>query len=229
MRSVRMVFGGCGNPTSRPIITPGWKRFGYRKPRSFSTANNIPGDAENWIAYIEKISWFLGCADEFKARLASYKLEGDALNWWMAIKQAKGDGIVNTKFTDVAQVANAGRNIKILRERSSQNNKRNCDGDRIRLVQLRIAYQGLGRGYADCGLEASEVCQVGLGSNEWEAVGSHRLLVLVVVGIVVRIIVGKNQVGLDFIEKFSWYIELGFAGMEVEWKRWNLRMSACWD
>ncbi|GJU45572.1 hypothetical protein Tco_1202838 [Tanacetum coccineum] len=34
------------------------------------------------------------------------------------------DGIVNTEFTDVAQVANAARNMEILRERSSQNNKR---------------------------------------------------------------------------------------------------------
>ncbi|GJU20768.1 hypothetical protein Tco_1154110, partial [Tanacetum coccineum] len=39
------------------------------------------------------------------------------------------DGIVNTKFTDMAQVANATRNIEILRERSSHNNKRNLDGD----------------------------------------------------------------------------------------------------
>ncbi|GKG15953.1 hypothetical protein Tco_0358276, partial [Tanacetum coccineum] len=37
-------------------------------------------DAENWIAHIEKIFEVLGCADEFKARLASYKFEGDALN-----------------------------------------------------------------------------------------------------------------------------------------------------
>ncbi|GJV74676.1 putative reverse transcriptase domain-containing protein [Tanacetum coccineum] len=40
--------------------------------------------------------------------------------------------VVNTKFTDVAQVADATRNIEILRERSSKNNKRNRDGDRIR-------------------------------------------------------------------------------------------------
>ncbi|GJR52731.1 putative reverse transcriptase domain-containing protein [Tanacetum coccineum] len=171
-------------------------------------------DAENWIAHIEKIFEVLGCADEFKARLSSYKLEGDALNWWKAFKQAKGgetyvaalswkdfrdifflqyfprseqqkyereyhtirqrdeetsgelmkrflrlagfvgkkagppeeqakhfkwalcdwilDGIVNTEFTDVAQVANAARNMEILREMSSQNNKRNRDGDPIR-------------------------------------------------------------------------------------------------
>ncbi|GJY23198.1 putative reverse transcriptase domain-containing protein [Tanacetum coccineum] len=148
--------------------------------------NGVGGiDAENWIAHIEKIFEVLGCADEFKARLESYKLEGDALNWWKAFKQAKEgemyvstlswkyfrdnfflqyfprlagfvgkkagppeeqakhfkwalcdwtlDRIVNTEFTDVA---NAARNIEILRERSSQNNKRNRDGDRIRLTAL---------------------------------------------------------------------------------------------
>nr|GEY63678.1 hypothetical protein [Tanacetum cinerariifolium] len=34
--------------------------------------------AENWIAHIEKIFEVLGCGDQFKARLATYKLEGDA-------------------------------------------------------------------------------------------------------------------------------------------------------
>nr|GFB93814.1 hypothetical protein [Tanacetum cinerariifolium] len=42
------------------------------------------------IAHIEKLFEVLGCADEFKARLASYKFEGDALSWWKAFKQAKG-------------------------------------------------------------------------------------------------------------------------------------------
>ncbi|GKB05935.1 zinc finger, CCHC-type, retrotransposon gag domain protein [Tanacetum coccineum] len=162
-----------------------------KKPRSFSSATT-PVDVENWIAHIEKIFEVLGCADEFKARLTSFKFEGDALNWLLnkpneyfprseqqkyereyhTIRQRDGetsgelmkrflrlagfvgkkagppeeqakhfkwalcdwilDGIVNTEFTDVAQVANAARNMEILRERSSQNNKRNRDGDRIR-------------------------------------------------------------------------------------------------
>ncbi|GKE00555.1 putative reverse transcriptase domain-containing protein, partial [Tanacetum coccineum] len=95
-----------------------------------------PVDAKNWIAHIEKIFEVLGCADEFKARLASYKLERDALNWLVGFVGKKAgpleerakhfkwalcdwtlDGIVNTEFTDVAQVANAARNIEILRER----------------------------------------------------------------------------------------------------------------
>ncbi|GJS21351.1 zinc finger, CCHC-type, retrotransposon gag domain protein [Tanacetum coccineum] len=205
---------GTGGSGDQPPTIHTWlERFGKQKPRSFSSATTLV-DAENWIAHIEKIFEVLGCADEFKARLASYKFEGDALNWWKAFKQAKGgetyvatlswkdfrdifflqyfprseqqkyereyhtirqrdgetsgelmkrflrlagfvgkkagppeeqakhfkwalcdwilDGIVNTEFTDVAQVANAARNMEILRERSSQNNKRNRDGDRIR-------------------------------------------------------------------------------------------------
>ncbi|GKB36098.1 putative reverse transcriptase domain-containing protein [Tanacetum coccineum] len=205
--------GAGGSGDQPPTIQTWLERFGKQKPRSFS-AVTTPVDAENWIAHIEKIFEVLGCADEFKARLASYKLEGDALNWWKVFKQAKGgetyvatlswkdfcdifflqyfprseqqrykreyhtihqrdretsgefmkrfltlvgfvgkkagpteeqakhfkwalcdwilDGIVNTEFTNVAQVSNAARNIEILRDRSSQNNKRNRDGDRIR-------------------------------------------------------------------------------------------------
>ncbi|GJT65769.1 putative reverse transcriptase domain-containing protein [Tanacetum coccineum] len=158
----------------------------------------------------------LGCGDKFKARLATYKMEGDAHSWWRAYKQAKGgdafvatlswndfcdifflqyfpysekekcereyksirqlpeetstdfmkrflrlagflgakagtqeeqakhfkwglndfvlDRILNTEFTDVAQVANAARNIEIFRDRSKNegNNKRDRDGHRIR-------------------------------------------------------------------------------------------------
>ncbi|GJW81381.1 putative reverse transcriptase domain-containing protein [Tanacetum coccineum] len=204
---------GVGSSSDQPPTIHTWlERFGKQKPRSFSSATT-PVDAEDWIAHIEKLFEVLGCADEFKARLASYKLEGDALNWWKAYKQAKGgeayvaalswkdfremfflqyfprseqqkyerkyhiirqkdgeltgdfmkrflrlagfvgekagppeeqakhfkwalstwilDGIVNTEFTDVAQVANAGRNMELLRERGGANNKRNRDGDRI--------------------------------------------------------------------------------------------------
>nr|GFA91861.1 hypothetical protein [Tanacetum cinerariifolium] len=155
---------------------------------------STPVEAENWIAHIEKIFEVLGCGDQFKARLATYKLEGDAHSWWRAYKQAKGgdayvatlpwndfrdifflqyfpysekekcerelsgfleaktgtqeeqakhfkwglndfilDRILNTEFTDVAQVANAARNIEIFRDRPKNegNNKRDRDGHRI--------------------------------------------------------------------------------------------------
>ncbi|GKB27169.1 hypothetical protein Tco_0866570 [Tanacetum coccineum] len=128
-----------------------------------------------------------------RARLASYKLEGDALNWWKAFKQAKEglsnkrmrgsttrfvkemerpvilDGIVNTEFTDVAQVANAARNIEILRERSSHNNKRNCDEDRIRPTAQDINQ----RGYDQKGYDgqkynwSSQVIQVWKGYSDY--------------------------------------------------------------
>ena len=42
---------------------------------------------------------------------------------------------MNTQFEDVAQVANAVRNLEILQERSGQGVKRNHDGDRVRPVQ----------------------------------------------------------------------------------------------
>nr|GEX60794.1 RNA-directed DNA polymerase homolog [Tanacetum cinerariifolium] len=171
---------GAGSNGDQPSTIHTWlERFGKQKPQSFSSATS-PVDAENWIAHIEKLFEVLGCADEFKARLTSYKFEGDALKWWKTFKQAKGgeayvatlswndfreafffqyslrlegfvgkkagppkeqakhfkralsdwilDGIVNTKFTDVAQVANVGRNIELLREWGDVNNKRNHDG-----------------------------------------------------------------------------------------------------
>nr|GEY32611.1 zinc finger, CCHC-type, retrotransposon Gag domain protein [Tanacetum cinerariifolium] len=79
--------GGSGDEP--PSIHTWLEKFRKLKPRSFSSATT-PVDAENWIAHIEKIFEVLGCADEFKARLASYKLERDTLNWLKAFKQAKG-------------------------------------------------------------------------------------------------------------------------------------------
>nr|GEY59511.1 hypothetical protein [Tanacetum cinerariifolium] len=151
--------GAGGNGDQPPTIHTWLERFGKQKPLSFSFATT-PVDAKNWITHIEKLFEVLGCADEFKARLASYKFEHNALSLWKAFKQAKGGEayqkyereyhtirqredeltcefmkqflrLVNTEFTDVAQVANAERNIKLLRERGGSNNKRNRDGDRI--------------------------------------------------------------------------------------------------
>nr|GEW29701.1 putative reverse transcriptase domain-containing protein [Tanacetum cinerariifolium] len=69
-----------------------------------------------------KLFKVLGCADEFKARLASYKFESDALNWWKAFKQAKG-GEAYMATLSWKDFSNAGRNIKLLRERGGVNNK----------------------------------------------------------------------------------------------------------
>nr|GEU66985.1 putative reverse transcriptase domain-containing protein [Tanacetum cinerariifolium] len=208
---------GLGNDgDAQPTDIHVWlERFQKQKPQTFSSAST-PVEAENWIAQIEKIFEVLGCGDQFKARLATYKLEGDAHSWWMAYKQAKRgdayvatlscndfrdifflqyfpysekekcereyksirqlpeetstyfmkrflrlvgflgakagtqeeqakhfkwglndfvlDKILNTEFTDVAQVANATRNVEIFRVRPKNegNTKRDRDGHRIR-------------------------------------------------------------------------------------------------
>nr|GEW13458.1 hypothetical protein [Tanacetum cinerariifolium] len=121
-----------GNPPSVTIYT--WlERFNKQKPRSFEKATT-PVDAENCISHMEKIFDVIGCEDAFKTRLVVYKFEGNALAWWKAYKQAKAAGIAEEQaknfqwglhrstlnhlmciqFTDVAQVANAARNYKIL-------------------------------------------------------------------------------------------------------------------
>ncbi|GJZ87750.1 putative nucleotidyltransferase, ribonuclease H, partial [Tanacetum coccineum] len=82
---------GSGNDgDAQPTDIHVWlERFQKQKPQTFSSAST-PVEAENWIAYIEKIFEVLGCGDQFKARLVTYKLEGDAHSWWRAYKQAKG-------------------------------------------------------------------------------------------------------------------------------------------
>nr|GEV52032.1 putative reverse transcriptase domain-containing protein [Tanacetum cinerariifolium] len=151
---------GSGNDgDAQPTDIHVWlERFQKQKPQTFSSASTLV-EAENWIAHIEKIFEVLGCGDQFKARLATYKLEGDAhscishtLKKSMNERAKAGtqeeqakhfkwglndfvlDRILNTEFTDVAQVANTARNIEIFRDRSKNkgNNKRDRDGHRIR-------------------------------------------------------------------------------------------------
>ncbi|PWA67110.1 Nucleoporin protein Ndc1-Nup [Artemisia annua] len=81
--------GGSGGANPPDTILTWLGRFNKQKPRSFSTVTS-PDDAEHWIAHMEKIFEVLGCGDVYKARLATYKFEGDALNWWKAYKYAKG-------------------------------------------------------------------------------------------------------------------------------------------
>ncbi|GJU60262.1 zinc finger, CCHC-type, retrotransposon gag domain protein [Tanacetum coccineum] len=187
-------------------------RFNKLKPLAFRSAAT-PAEAEDWITHMEKLFQVLGCPDNFKTRLAAFKLEGDALSWWKAhlrtqvggdafadtctwvafreifynryfptseqqryereygsiyqldrensgeymerftrlasfVGTAAGDAqrqarhfkwglkkwvldrIVNTEYTNVAQVAAAARNIELLHE-SGNSNKRDRDGNRI--------------------------------------------------------------------------------------------------
>ncbi|GKG11304.1 hypothetical protein Tco_0342704, partial [Tanacetum coccineum] len=47
---------------------------------------------------MEKLFQVLGCPDNFKTRLAAFKLEGDALSWWKAHlrTQVGGDAFADT-------------------------------------------------------------------------------------------------------------------------------------
>ncbi|PWA76223.1 hypothetical protein CTI12_AA086060 [Artemisia annua] len=83
--------GGSGSGGGRPTNITGWlERFSKYKPLSFNVAAN-PQDAEDWITHMEKLFEVLVCEDEFKTRLATFKLKGDALNWWRSHKLAQGE------------------------------------------------------------------------------------------------------------------------------------------
>nr|GEV93917.1 zinc finger, CCHC-type, retrotransposon Gag domain protein [Tanacetum cinerariifolium] len=71
--------------------------------------------------------------------------EEQAKHFKWALSDSILDRIVNTEFTDVAQVANAGRNIELLRERGGVNNKRNFDGDRIQSMNKNNNQRGYGQ------------------------------------------------------------------------------------
>nr|GEX32678.1 reverse transcriptase domain-containing protein [Tanacetum cinerariifolium] len=72
-------------------------------------------------------------------------LEEQAKHFKWALSDWILDGIVNTKFTNVAQIANAGRNIELLCERGGVNNKRNRDGDRIQSANKNNNQRGYGQ------------------------------------------------------------------------------------
>ncbi|GJX04927.1 putative nucleotidyltransferase, ribonuclease H [Tanacetum coccineum] len=177
--------GGGGDATPQGIHV--WiERFNKLKPLAFRSAAT-PAEAEDWITHMEKLFQVLGCPDNFKTRLAAFKLEGDALSWYFptseqqryereygsiyqldrensgeymerftrlasfvgtaagdAQRQARHfkwglkkwvlDRIVNTEYTNVAQVAAAARNIVVycsLSIESGNSNKRDRDGNRI--------------------------------------------------------------------------------------------------
>ncbi|GJV83367.1 zinc finger, CCHC-type, retrotransposon gag domain protein, partial [Tanacetum coccineum] len=73
------------------------ERFTKLKPLAFRSAVT-PAEAEDWITHMEKLFQVLGCPDNFKTRLAAFKLEGDALSWWKAHlrTQVGGDAFADT-------------------------------------------------------------------------------------------------------------------------------------
>ncbi|GJY87325.1 putative nucleotidyltransferase, ribonuclease H [Tanacetum coccineum] len=133
----RVNTGGSGNDgDAQPTDIHVWlERFQKQKPQTFSSASTLV-EAENWIAHIEKIFEVLGCGDQFKARLATYKLEGDAHSCIFHTLRKKSVNESTNRFVNYLRklVANATRNIEIFHDRSKNegNNKRDRDGHRIR-------------------------------------------------------------------------------------------------
>ncbi|GJY54232.1 zinc finger, CCHC-type, retrotransposon gag domain protein [Tanacetum coccineum] len=87
---------GGGDATPQGIHV--WiERFTKLKPLAFRSAAT-PAEAEDWITHMEKLFQVLGCPDNFKTRLAAFKLEGDALSWWKAHlrTQVGGDAFADT-------------------------------------------------------------------------------------------------------------------------------------
>ncbi|GKC88525.1 retrotransposon protein, putative, ty3-gypsy subclass [Tanacetum coccineum] len=128
--------GGPGNDgDAQPTDIHVWlERFRKEKPQTFSSAST-PVEAENWIAHIEKIFEVLGCDDQFKARLTGFlgakvgTQEEQAKHFEWGLNDFVLDRILNNEFTDVAQVANAARNIEIFcdRPKNEGDNKRDRD------------------------------------------------------------------------------------------------------
>ncbi|GJT29845.1 reverse transcriptase domain-containing protein [Tanacetum coccineum] len=88
--------GGGGDAIPQGIHV--WiERFTKLKPLAFRSAVTL-AEAEDWITHMEKLFQVLGCPDNFKTRLAAFKLEGDALSWWKAhlCTQVGGDAFADT-------------------------------------------------------------------------------------------------------------------------------------
>ncbi|GJV93398.1 hypothetical protein Tco_1541211 [Tanacetum coccineum] len=76
------------------------RMFTKLKPLAFRSAAT-PAEAEDWITHTEKLLQVLGCPDNFKTRLAAFKLEGDALSWWKAYLRTQKRICLPTIFSDL--------------------------------------------------------------------------------------------------------------------------------
>ncbi|GJZ44835.1 putative reverse transcriptase domain-containing protein, partial [Tanacetum coccineum] len=97
MRLTAASSGGGGDNAIPHGIHVWIERFTKLKPLAFWSAATL-AEAEDWITHMEKLFQVLGCPDNFKTRLAAFKLEGDALSWWKAHlrTQVGGDAFADT-------------------------------------------------------------------------------------------------------------------------------------
>nr|GFB63823.1 zinc finger, CCHC-type, retrotransposon Gag domain protein [Tanacetum cinerariifolium] len=88
------------------------ERFTKLKPLAFWSAAT-PAEAEDWIMHMEKLFQVLGCLDNFKTRLAAFKLEGDALRWWKAHLRTQGQQEIRGRY-DQGQHMYRGHQDRVL-------------------------------------------------------------------------------------------------------------------
>ncbi|GJU40141.1 putative nucleotidyltransferase, ribonuclease H [Tanacetum coccineum] len=112
--------GGGGGDAIPPGIHVWIERFTKLKPLAFWSAAT-PAEAEDWITHMEKLFQVLGCPENFKTRLAAFKLESDALSWWKAHlrTQVGGDAFADT--SDFARLPPAtGRVYATTRDKAAK-------------------------------------------------------------------------------------------------------------
>ncbi|PWA44968.1 zinc finger, CCHC-type, Retrotransposon gag domain protein [Artemisia annua] len=137
--------GGSGGGNPPPTIATWLEKFSKQKHKSFNFASS-PSEAEDWLGHIENLFEVLGCGDEFNARLATSKFEvseqekfeceyHNIYQYEEVLRNEVLEGIVNTHFDDVAQVANTVRNLEILKQSAKQGVKRNYEGEPVQSGQ----------------------------------------------------------------------------------------------
>ncbi|XP_058068245.1 uncharacterized protein LOC131217349 [Magnolia sinica] len=67
------------------------EKFLKLRPPAFSGTTN-PETAEHWVKQTKRILRTMGCPDHLKVSLATFKFEGEAVNWWETIKRAIPEG-----------------------------------------------------------------------------------------------------------------------------------------
>nr|GFC07790.1 zinc finger, CCHC-type, retrotransposon Gag domain protein [Tanacetum cinerariifolium] len=110
--------GGGGDAIPHGIHV--WiERFTKLKPLAFRSAVTL-AEAEDWITHMENL----------EEMLLPILVLGLPFAFQWGLKKWVLDRIVNTDYTNVAQVAAAARNIKLLHE-SGNSNKQDRDGNRV--------------------------------------------------------------------------------------------------
>ncbi|GJV68844.1 ribonuclease H-like domain-containing protein [Tanacetum coccineum] len=132
--------GGGGDATPQGIHV--WiERFNKLKPLAFRSASHSPAEARRLdYAYGEVVFQVMGLSRQFKTSYFPTSEQQRYEREYGSIYQLdqrefreiheRFTRIVNTEYTNVAQVAAAARNIELLHE-SGNSNKRDRDGNRI--------------------------------------------------------------------------------------------------